>query len=92
MDWLAEVWVLDYCKAHYVFCKSSTSKNKGLSKSFQELMLINTIIPLKFAYKKHMGNDPSELIFNWGQQLKPEKNSIVSGFEKLKVGNTSALD
>ena len=39
-----------------------------------------------------MGNDTSELIFDWAQQSKPEKNSIVSGFEKLKVDATSALD
>ena len=39
-----------------------------------------------------MGNDPEYLIFDWAQQLQLEKNSIVSGFEKLKVGATSALD
>ena len=55
-------------------------------------MVVNTVIPLKFANEKHIGNDPSELIFDWAQQLKPEKNSIVSGFEKLKFGATSALD
>ena len=91
-DWLADVRVSDYWKTHYVFGKSSASKNKGISKAFQELLLINTVIPLKFAYDKHIGNDPSELIFDWTQQLKPEKNSIVSGFEKLKVGATFALD
>jgi hypothetical protein len=91
-DWLADVRVSDYWKTHYVFGKSSASKNKGISKAFQELLLINTVIPLKFAYEKHIGNDPSELIFDWAQQLKPEKNSIVTGFEKLKVGATSALD
>ena len=91
-DWLADVRVSDYWKTHYVFGKSSASKNKGISKAFQELLLINTVIPLKFAYEKHIGNDPSKLIFDWAQQLKPENNSIVSGFEKLKVGANSALD
>ena len=41
----------------------------GLSKAFQELLLINIIIQLKFAYEKHMGNDPEYLIFDWAQQL-----------------------
>ena len=90
--WLAAVRVSDYWKTHYVFGKSSTARNKVLSKAFQELLLINTIIPLKFAYENHRGNDPSELVFDWAQQIKPEKNSIVSGFEKLKVSATSALD
>jgi hypothetical protein len=90
--WLSEVRVSDYWKTHYVFGKSSTSKRKGLSKSFQELLLINTVIPLKFTYERFKGNDPSEQMFDWAQQLAPEKNNIISGFEKLKIGAASALD
>ena len=56
--WLYEVEVSEYWKTHYVFGKSSASKSKNLSKSFQELLIINTIIPLKFAYEIHIGNDP----------------------------------
>jgi len=68
--WLAAVRVSDYWKTHYVFGKSSTARNKGPSKAFQELLLINTIIPLKFAYDNHRGNHPSELVFDWAQQKK----------------------
>lgn len=91
-SWLSEVQVSDYWKTHYVFGKSTSSRNKKLSKTFQELLLINTIIPLKFAYERFVGNDPSELMFDWAQQLKPEKNSIISGFEKLNIRTNSALD
>ena len=40
---------------------------------YQELLIINTIIPLKFAYEIHIGNDSSELLFDWAQKIKPEK-------------------
>ena len=71
--WLYEVEVSEYWKTHYVFGKSSASKSKNLSKSFQELLIINTIIPLKFAYEIHIRNAPSELLFDWAQKIKPEK-------------------
>jgi hypothetical protein len=32
------------------------------------------------------------MLFQWAQNINPEKNSIVSGFEKLKIIANSALD
>lgn len=92
VSWLSDLEVSEYWKSHYVFGKNSAQKPKGLSKGFQDLILINTIIPLKFTYEIHIGKDPSELIFDWIQKLKPEKNSIVNGFMKLKIPVNSALD
>jgi hypothetical protein len=86
------VGVSDYWKSHYIFGKDSAKRNKKTSKSFLELLKINTIIPLKYSYEKHIGNDPSEMLFQWAQNINPEKNSIVSGFEKLKIIANSALD
>ena len=86
------VGVSDYWKSHYIFGKDSAKRNKKTSKSFLELLTINTIIPLKYSYEKHIGNDPSEMLFQWAQNINPEKNSIVSGFEKLKIIANSALD
>ena len=86
------VGVSDYWKSDYIFGKDSAKRNKKISKSFLELLTINTIIPLKYSYEKHIGTAPSEMLFQWAQKINPEKNSIVSGFEKLKIIANSALD
>ncbi len=92
IQWLSEVEVSEYWKSHYVFGKTSTMRTKKLSKGFQDLLLINTLIPLKFAYERFIGNDPSELIFDWVHHIKSEKNNIITGFEEIKIKSKTALD
>jgi hypothetical protein len=47
-----EVAVSAYWQNHYQFDKESPKKLKKLSKSFVDLIVINTIIPLQFAFAK----------------------------------------
>lgn len=48
-------------------------------------MIINTIIPLKFAYYQHFGQlDFEKQIFPLISAIKPERNSIVTSYEKLR--------
>jgi hypothetical protein len=42
----------DFWKTHYTFKTASKKSAKKLTKSFIDLLLINTIIPLKFNYLK----------------------------------------
>lgn len=84
LSWLSDLEVSDYWKSHYVFGKNSAVRRKGLSKEFQDLILINTIIPLKFTYESYLGKDPSEIVFDWIRKLKSEKNTIARGFFKIK--------
>ena len=53
--------------------------------------MINTIIPLKFVYQKNRGGADEENILKLIQQIKPEKNSIISKFSELKINSTSAF-
>ena len=71
--WLFEVEIYEYWKTHYVSEKVLPLQSKNLSKSFQRILIINSIIPLKFAYEIHVENDPSQLLFDWAQKIKPEK-------------------
>lgn len=82
---LLDVEVNIFWKTHYTFEKESKKSSKKLSKSFIDLLIINTIIPLKFVYCKSKNNLNENEILEMLESLHPEKNSIISNFEKLKV-------
>ncbi|MCB0462962.1 MAG: DUF2851 family protein [Flavobacteriaceae bacterium] len=81
----------EFWQTHYTFGKSSKSSQKIISKSFIDLLLINTIIPLKYCYAKQNGKDINEEILKLIQEIKSEKNSIVNKFQSLRPVSTSAL-
>ena len=68
---LFNVSTSEFWKSHYTFTKASKIITKKLSKAFIDLLLINTIIPLKFAYAKQLGKDVNEEILNLIKELKP---------------------
>ena len=55
------------------------------------MLLINTIIPIKFSYAKSQNEDINETILKLLQQIPSEKNSIISAFNSLKQVSKSAL-
>ena len=84
--------VNDFWKTHYTFEKESKKSPKKLTKTFVDLLLINTIIPLKFVYLKSRGEVDEKEFLNLIQQIKPEKNSIISKFSDLKVQSKNAME
>ncbi|WGD35122.1 DUF2851 family protein [Olleya sp. YS] len=76
---------------HYTFEKASKTSKKTITKAFIDLLLINTIIPLKFCYAKQQGKSIDEEIISVMEHLKPEKNSIVDKFKTLNVEAKSTL-
>jgi len=77
---------------HYTFQKESPIRVKKLTKSFVDLLLINTIIPLKFNYLKRRGVVDEAVFLNLMQQLKPEKNAIITKFSALKISTKNAFE
>ena len=88
---LFDVAVSPYWKTHYTFEKTSPQKEKFLTKSFIDLIIINTIVPVKFAYAKSLGIDDSEQWIELLTQLKPEKNSIIEKFAFFKTEAENAF-
>jgi hypothetical protein len=76
---------------HYTFGKVSKSSKKTLTASFVDLLIINTILPLKFCYAKHQGQSDDEVILTIVQDIDSEKNSIVNTFNSIKKVSKSAL-
>ena len=81
-----------YWDTHYNFDKQTKHKKKTTGKDFMNLILINVITPLKFAYQKYIGNYNSEEIIDLVEGIPPEKNKIVSIFNKIKLPAKNALD
>ncbi len=76
---------------HYTFEKMSKSTKKTLTDSFIDLLLINTILPLKFCYARHQGQSVDEVILSIIQEIDSENNSIVNTFNAIKNVSKSAL-
>lgn len=87
-----DIKVADYWQTHYQFDKVSPKKRKALTKSFIDLIIINTIVPFKFAYAQSIGQEPGEELVQLLQQLTPEKNSIIDKFRFFKTPVHSAYD
>lgn len=82
----------EFWQSHYAFSRSSKPMKKSISKSFIDLLLINTIIPLQYCYQKQNGIDNHEDILKLIQEIKTEKNGIVDKFQSLKPVSISAME
>lgn len=82
----------NFWQTHYTFEKTSKKSSKRLTKSFIDLMLINTIIPLKFVYLQHRNEFVQEEFLSLIQQISSEKNSIISKFSDIKITSKNAMD
>ncbi|GAA4957414.1 DUF2851 family protein [Algibacter aquimarinus] len=88
---LFKVETSEFWENHYTFQKESKKSKKVLSKSFIDLLLINTIIPVKFSYAIHQGKSINDDILELIAKIKSEKNSIIDSFNNLKPISKSAL-
>ncbi len=82
----------EYWEQHYTFGKQARKKTKKLTKSFMDLLIINTIIPIKISYLKQLGTFNSEVIIELVSQIKPEKNGLISKFKECNLQVKNALE
>ena len=81
-----------YWNERFNFGKTSSIKGeKLLTKDFVELILINAILPLKYAYHKNFDEDAADEILEFYRKITPEKNSIITSWNQLQVKTESAL-
>lgn len=48
-----------------------------------DLVMVNTIVPLKFCYAKYLGKEVHQELVNLLSMAKPEKNAIIEGFDAI---------
>jgi len=81
----------DYWHYHYVFDEETVFQPKQLGKQMAVNILINTVIPILFAYGLHTGEEAcKERAIQWLYQLPPEQNQLTRKWDA--VTNQSALD
>ena len=87
----------DYWTTHYNFRAVSTGRKKHVGMNASDIIIINTVIPVLFAYGK-IKDLPvyKERALRFMEEIKPERNSIVTvfknaGIEVNNAGNTQAL-
>lgn len=85
------VSVTPYWQNHYQFDKQSPFKSKQTVRSFVDLLIINTIIPIKFAYAKKQGMFVLEDLMVILNEIKPEKNAIIDKFKTFEIVANNAL-
>ncbi|MFN7045594.1 MAG: DUF2851 family protein [Flavobacterium sp.] len=79
------VSVSNYWETHYNFDKESSKKMKKLSKSFIGLLVINTIIPLRFAYALSQKKEIAQELIDLAITIPSEQNVIIEKFELLGI-------
>ena len=78
--------VSDFWKGHYTFRKEHPGKSKKLTSSFKDLLIINTLVPLKFCYLQKQGKEDNELLLNLMSLIKVEENQVIKKFNDIRTG------
>ena len=85
--------VTPYWETHYTFGSESVRNAKHLSPFSINLLLINTCIPMMFAYGRHaMREELCDRAFDFLEQLKAENNHIIRMWKEVGLDVKSAGD
>ena len=79
------VGVSEYWETHYNFDRESSKKMKKLSKSFVDLLVVNTIIPLQFAYARSRQKEITQDLIDLANSIPSEKNVIIDKFKTFGI-------
>ncbi|MCL1933406.1 MAG: DUF2851 family protein [Candidatus Azobacteroides sp.] len=83
----------EYWLTHYRFEKTSVKRVKNLGLSAIQLLIINTVVPVFFAYGKYKNlKTYTERALRFLESLKPESNSIITLFSRSGVPLHNACD
>jgi hypothetical protein len=83
----------DYWHYHYRFDEPSSFRKKKLGASMTENIVINTIIPMLFAYGHYHNEEKyKQKALRWLEETPAENNSITKGFRQLSIDNKNAFD
>jgi len=82
----------EYWNEHFTFGKTSKKSVKKLTKKLIDLLIINTLLPIKFSHAKYLGKEVNEEVLKIVSKIKIEDNSVISNFEKLNINLKGAKE
>jgi hypothetical protein len=82
----------DYWHSHYLFDETSRFRQKKLGGSMVNNIIINTIVPMFFAYGQYHDEEKfKQKALRWLEDIAPEEHSITRGFQALGIENKNAF-
>lgn len=82
-----------YWNTHFLFGETSAGYPKKPGKDMISSLLVNTMVPLLFAYGEYHGDERfRNRALEWIRQVDPEINSFTRKFMKYGVDNADAAD
>ena len=82
----------EYWDCHFNFGTISKVQPKTLSKDFIDLLILNTILPLKYTFHKYRDEEIADNIMEFYRNVPAEKNSITQGWKNLGLSITNAME
>ncbi len=81
---LFHVELSPFWESHYTFQKTHKRKKKQLSRNFIDLLVINTLVPMKFCFAQKQGQENLEEVFEIISEVRRESNQTIDKFEMLR--------
>jgi len=90
---MLDITANDYWHYHYLFDETSAYRTKKLGKQMADSILINTVVPILFAWGYyHQKQEYKDKALGWLDRIAAESNSISKGFAELGLPAKSAFD
>lgn len=90
---LLHVNASEYWQIHYQLGEESPRKNKFIGDASLDVMIINAIVPIVFAYGRRINDELYvDRALNFLDLIKPESNSIIKQFALYGVRYRNAYD
>lgn len=90
---LFDVEANEYWKSHFKFGDSANNSQTNLGSQAADIIIINTVAPILFAYGKYKNEQQYiDRALDFLVQLKSEKNSIITVWEKYGIKAAHASD
>ena len=90
---LLHVTANDYWHYHYRFEQASDKSIKQVGNDMISNLLVNTVVPVLFAYGSYHNDQASiQKALRWLEEIKPEKNKLIRGWDQIGIASKTAYD
>ena len=83
------VWIVGKANVGKI---SPVENEKILSEDFIDIILLNAVLPLKYAYYRNHDEEITDKVLELYSQIGSEKNVVISKWKKLGIAPKNALE
>lgn len=81
-----------YWDTHFIFGKPTRYSPKKMSGHFTDLIILNSVLPIKLSYESQKGSLDMDQLNSWAQEIKAEKNKTIRLFRTHGLSAFNACD